>query len=85
MIGPILRLFRIVKGLSLDQMADAIGVSKSTLSRVESGHQMSQEIMLILISYLFNPKHKTAVTVSVEDTLLKAANSTAVNLEGQVP
>ena len=48
-LGRILRRWRLVSELSLDQVANEIGISKTTLSRLESGEGAFSAVVFLKV------------------------------------
>lgn len=53
MIGKLLSLFRRVEDIGTRELADEIGISAATLSRIERGGAMDARTMARLIRWLF--------------------------------
>ncbi len=51
-LGPVLRKYRLHAEKSLRELAAEIGVSSSTLSRVERGEEMDGETLAKIINWL---------------------------------
>lgn len=58
MLAKLIRLYRAVENISLRVLAKQIGISASTLSRVERGYECDQTTMLFLIRWLFEGAKK---------------------------
>jgi transcriptional regulator with XRE-family HTH domain len=53
MIGNLLSLYRYKNDLTVRQMADQLGVSAATVSRIESGKDIDAKTLIKLINWLF--------------------------------
>lgn len=58
MIGELLRLYRSVKNISIRDMANEIGTSSATLSRIENGKTCDMFTFLLLINWLFEKENQ---------------------------
>jgi hypothetical protein len=52
-IGELLELYLLQNRLGVRELASALGVSASTISRIINGHRMDSSTMLSLMSWLF--------------------------------
>lgn len=55
MFPELIALYRRVNNISAREMAEKIGISPATLSRIENGKGFDSETLLKLISFLFKP------------------------------
>lgn len=49
-IGSRIRAFRILRGLSADDLADVIGVKKNSITRIEAGRLAITAAQLVLVA-----------------------------------
>jgi plasmid maintenance system antidote protein VapI len=57
-LGAILTLYCRVNNVGLRELAAELDTSKATMSRFMNGHDVSQDVMLKLINWLFTQPHK---------------------------
>jgi transcriptional regulator with XRE-family HTH domain len=51
-LGDLLRLYRAAKGLTVRELAPTIGISPSTLHRIERGHAIDAATLLRVLTWL---------------------------------
>jgi len=57
-IGAVLHKWRINEGVTTRELGSQIGVSASTISRIENGEEISASVMLALINWLFGKEQE---------------------------
>lgn len=62
MLCELLALYRRVNAISMKEMADRLGVSKSTYSRLEAGKGVDSATLLSLINFLFSQNAEEQTT-----------------------
>jgi transcriptional regulator with XRE-family HTH domain len=78
LIAPRLRQARQKKDLTLDELAKATGISKSTLSRLESGQRKpSLELLLPVVAALALPLDEIVTSPRIEDPRVPQKSSRA--------
>lgn len=77
MIGALIGLYRRVNNLTTKQLAEQIGISPSTLNRVEAGKDCDLDTMLKMIQWLFKaPKKLEQAEMTLEQAERIAGVST---------
>lgn len=77
-IAPRLRRIRQKKNMTLDELAAATGISKSTLSRLESGQRKpSLELLLPIAAALAVPLDQIVTAPRIEDPRVQRASTRA--------
>ena len=51
-LGDMLRLYRVVRGLSLRDLAPKIGIGHATLMRIETGQLFDADTLLKLLAWM---------------------------------
>jgi len=55
-IGSYIKTYRVTHGYGVREMGDILGMSRSTISRIERGLAVDTPIMLKLINYFFGDR-----------------------------
>ena len=77
-IAPRLRQAQQMKNITLDELAKATGISKSTLSRLESGQRKpSLELLLPIVAALAVPLDEIVTSPRIEDPRIPQKSSRA--------
>lgn len=62
-LGEMLSLYRAVNKIGTRELAMEIGVSSSTINRIEHGKQMDQTSLILVFCWLFNSEEKKETNI----------------------